>query len=263
MSVELINKQAIAKSFGRAASQYDSAAHFQRWVGSELSNKIPAKPVSSILDLGCGTGYFSDALCEQFPAAQYIGLDLSEDMVRYSQKLRSTEQHAWLTADAESLPFKTDSLDLVYSSLSIQWCSNLRAMFSEVHRVLKVGGVFVFSSLVDGSLYELKRAWSEVDSAQHVNEFAFIDDYKQALSGLGYSVTTLNVEEKVLRYNKVNELTRELRTLGAHNITAHRPTNMTGKQKLKQFVSAYESFRQSDGMLPATYQVLWGVLQKT
>ncbi|MFT6123482.1 MAG: malonyl-CoA O-methyltransferase [Oleiphilaceae bacterium] len=264
MSVESINKSAIAKSFGNAAEKYDSVAHFQRNVGYELLAKIPQTNPKCIVDLGCGTGYFLSNLETTYPSADLIGLDLSEEMVRFARK--ANETHAadtnivWLVGDGEKLPFKSGSVDLIFSSLAIQWCGSLSLLFNEIQRVLSKDGVFVFSSLVDGSLCELKSAWSQVDGMQHVNAFAYLADYQQAVSSTSLSTAVLDVEEKVLYYKKVKDLTRELKTLGAHNMTSHRVTHLTGKQRIQQFLAAYESFRLSDGTLPASYQVLFGVL---
>jgi len=266
MSVELINKSAIAKSFGNAAAKYDSVAHFQRHVGSELLSKIPATNAKCIVDLGCGTGYFLSGLQARYPNADLIGFDLSEEMIRYARKVNEKDTAdtniSWLIGDGERLPFKSGSVDLMFSSLAIQWCGSLNTLFSEIERVLSKDGVFVFSSLVDGSLCELKSAWSKVDGLQHVNAFAYLADYQEAVSSTALNTVELEIQEKVLYYKKVKDLTRELKTLGAHNMTSHRATHLTGKQRIKHFLTAYENFRLNDGALPATYQVLFGVLSK-
>jgi len=274
MSVEVFDKQAVAKSFGKAASSYDSVAHFQRWVGESLLKTLPSQSEAnfrpkSIMDLGCGTGYFSSSLLNMYDSADYFGLDLSEEMIRFARQANSAESYTcdaerctWMTGDAELLPLKSNSIDLVFSSLSIQWCGDLGLMFEEVNRVLKKDGVFVFSTLLEGSLSELKDSWSQVDESQHVNEFSQLKDYQDAISDVQWDSRKLSTKEKVLKYQKVSDLTKELKRLGAHNMTSHRSTKLTGKQKLQHFVSAYERFRQEGGLLPATYQVLFGVLKK-
>lgn len=266
MSVELINKSAIARSFGNAAEKYDSVAHFQRNVGSELLEKIPALNPECVVDLGCGTGHFLSGLEAKYPNANLIGLDLSEDMIRFARKANTKDvpdkNLSWLVGDGERLPFKSGSVDLIFSSLAIQWCGSLNSLFNEIQRVLSTGGVFVFSSLVDGSLSELKSAWSQVDGKQHVNAFAYLADYQDAVSSTALESTRLEVQEKVLYYQTVKDLTRELKALGAHNMTSHRATHLTGKQRIIQFLAAYEGFRLADGTLPASYQVLFGVLSK-
>ena len=57
------NKHAIASSFGKAADTYDKHAAFQRDVGHRLLDKLPKNLTGlRVLDLGCGTGYFSQLL---------------------------------------------------------------------------------------------------------------------------------------------------------------------------------------------------------
>jgi len=281
MTVEVFDKQAVAKSFGKAANSYNSVAHFQRWVGDSLLKKLPSPSETNfspktIMDLGCGTGYFLPSLLAMYTSADYFGLDLSEEMIRFARQTNKTEPSisyaepcshygercSWLTGDAELLPLKSSSIDLVFSSLSIQWCGDLKAMFEEVSRVLRKDGLFVFSTLLEGSLSELKESWSQVDENQHVNAFSQLRDYQDAISDAQWCVNTLDVEEKILKYQKVSELTKELKSLGAHNMTSQRSTKLTGKQKIQHFLAAYETFRRDDGLLPATYQVLWGVLKK-
>jgi len=270
MSVEIINKASIAKSFGNAAATYDAVAHFQRWVGNELLELIPLHYASNkapnIVDLGCGTGYFLSGLQGKYPEANLTGFDLSEDMVRYARQSHTQQSEinktTWLVGDGESLPFKSGSIDLIFSSLAIQWCGSLSRLFNEIQRVLSDKGVFVFSSLVDGSLSELKAAWAKVDGDQHVNAFAYLSDYQAALATSELKVELLEDRTKVLYYKKVKDLTRELKALGAHNMTAQRSMHLTGKQRVKRFLAAYEALRLDDGTLPASYQVLFGVVKK-
>lgn len=259
--MSIINKQKIAQSFGLAANTYDSAAHFQRWVGDHLINKIPECGPRTMLDLGSGTGYFSGLLKARFPETTYIGMDLSENMLRFAKTHHATEC-TWVTGDAESLPFQTNSIDLIFSSLAIQWCSNLPLLMQEIERVLRPNGYFVFSTLLDGSLEELKLAWAEVDNRQHVNDFFLKTDYQRAISGTGLKADLLREETKVLKYSKLAQLMRELKDLGAHNLNTERATGLMGKKKLSGVIGAYDKFRLVDGYLPASYEVLWGVLAK-
>lgn len=259
--MSVIDKQKIAQSFGLAANTYDSVAHFQRWVGENLITKIPECAPLTIVDLGCGTGYFSGLLKNKFPQAMYIGMDLSEKMSRFAKK-HHTADCTWVTGDAESLPFQENSVDLIFSSLAIQWCSDLPLLMKEIARVLSPNGQFIFSTLLDGSLEELKLAWSELDDKQHVNDFFLKVDYQNAVVGSDLRIDLLSEETKVLKYPKLTELMRELKDLGAHNLNTERSTALMGKKKLSGVIAAYEKFRLHDGYLPASYEVLWGVLAK-
>lgn len=259
--MSVIDKKMIAQSFGKAAESYDAVAHFQRWAGQSLLEKIPDIQPHTLLDLGCGTGFFCSSLADRFEDAGYFGLDLSEQMVKYA---RSHHPRAgqWLTGDAENLALKDNAVDLVFSSLAIQWCADLPRLMTEIHRVLKPGGLFVFSTLLDGTLCELEQAWAAVDNKQHVNSFFLKEHYQKAIEETGLNVRLLASEPHVLRYTKVTELMRELKALGAHNLNAERANTLSGRRKLISLTAAYEQYRDHHGLLPASYQLLWGVLEK-
>lgn len=256
-------KPDIAESFSRAASSYDSVAELQRRVGFNLLNRVnPAvdKP-EVILDLGCGTGFFGPELQRQFTPSMLLSLDLAEGMLKYAREHRSTAVSHWLCGDAEVLPLADNSVDLIFSSLAIQWCENLPALFSEVNRVLKPGGRFLFATLGPETLHELRSAWSAVDNYQHVNRFISLNTLNDE-AGNQLQIETLEQEYEILRYQQVRELTHELKGLGAHNISAGRQSGLTGKARVMAFKEAYEGFRTEDGVLPATYQVFYGQLIK-
>ena len=60
------------------------------------------------------------------------------------------------------------------------------------------------------------------------------------------------------RFNST--FTHELKSLGAHNLNPGRPEGLTGRARLQGLMAAYEHFRQPQG-LPATYQVVYGILE--
>ena len=111
-----------------------------------------------------------------------------------------------------------------------------------------------FSTLVDGSLNELRQAWQRVDGFVHVNRFSPLADLQRSLAEAGFTRWQCEVEEHVLHYGQLSELTRELKALGAHNVNPGRPGGLTGRARLRGLTEAYEVFRQPVG-LPATYQV--------
>jgi len=270
-----INKQVIARSFGLAAEHYDSVAHFQRWVGNELLKLIPASKNIRLLDLGTGTGYFLKPLSQNFSAESLVALDLSEGMIRHvvdhvcvdhnvvNSAAPQNSALSCVVGDADNLPFADGSFDLIFSSLAIQWCSDLEELFSEVSRVLAPKGIFACSTLLDGSLHELKAAWQSVDSTQHVNDFYALSDYRRAAQAAKFNLECFEQRQHVLQYKQVKELTRELKMLGAHNMTPERAKGLTGKSKMKRFLETYERFRASSGFVTATYEVGFAVLLKS
>lgn len=255
------DKRTIARSFGRAAVTYDAVAGLQRSVGKTLINKItqPATP-ARMLDLGCGTGYFCHQLAQRFPDAQLFGLDLAEAMVNFARKQTSAAGISgfWLCGDAEQLPVRDAAFDLIFSSLVIQWCDHLPQLFAELYRVVQPGGRIAFSTLGPDTLHELKTAWRAVDDYVHVNEFASLEAVERALRQAGFQIEQWQVEKRVLHFPRLVDLTRELKSLGAHNMNPGRAEGLTGRQKITRLKNAYEAFRTVDG-LPATYEVIYSV----
>ena len=256
----LPDKRQVAASFSRAATSYDSVAELQRDVGQQLLARLPASPLPGRwMDLGCGTGYFTRALGARFGEATGLALDIAEGMLNHARPQGGAAH--FVAGDAERLPLQTASCDLVFSSLAVQWCADFASVLSEAHRVLKPGGVFAFTSLCVGTLYELRDSWRQVDGLVHVNRFRTFETYQQLCASSGLKVVSLENRPHVLHYPDVRGLTHELKALGAHNLNPGRPDGLTGRARILALVEAYDGFRQAQG-LPATYQVVYAVLEK-
>ena len=257
-----LDKVEVAASFSRAAAAYDSVAALQRDVGLSLLERCPAQLTVSgrVLDLGSGTGYFCPALCQRFPNAIYVGLDIAQGMIEHARTV-SGSSCLWLVGDAEQIPLASASVDFVFSSLALQWSDRPDLLLAELARVLKPGGRCLFTSLGPGTLRELRQAWAAVDQHQHVNTFL---EAGQLLAAAGVLPGVSLIIEKqpfVMYYDSVAELLRELKTLGAHNMNDGRPAGLTSRRKLRAMFDGYEQFR-AQGRLPASYDVLVGTLEK-
>ena len=255
-------KRDVAASFSRAAAHYDSAAQLQRDVGCRLlDNARQVDAPRRILDLGCGTGYFQPHLAELYPEAEYIGLDIASGMVEFRPGALRRRQPVAGGRCRKPCHWPAGRWDLVFSSLAIQWCHNPRALLAELGRVLAPGGRCVFTTLGPQTLVELRDAWAEVDAHQHVNTFL----PAEALHGAADSVPglSLSIERElfVMRYERVRELLDELKAIGAHNMNRGRQAGLTGRRALQGMLAAYET-RRDNGLLPATYDVQFGCLER-
>ncbi len=258
---ETIDKKNVAQSFSRAAKTYDAAASFQRDVGDELIRSIEINQAAEIVvDLGCGTGHFTPLIQNIFPSAQVIGVDLAEGMLGVAQE-KNQQIETWVCGDAEKLPFANASVDIIFSSLALQWCNNLPELFSEIHRVIKPGGALIFSTLGSSTLHELRSAWQQVDTDIHVNQFTSSEHVQKYLLRSGFSLDRFEKKSSVLEFEKLSDLTRNLKALGAHNMNRGRATGLTGRKKIAAFKAAYENLRHNN-VLPATYDVLYITAKK-
>src|SRR5690606_14927269 len=249
-----LDKRRIARSFGDAAATYDQFAHIQRRVAADLHELCPSFTDGSVLDLGCGTGYMAERLLQSAKAPELLLADLAQPMVRIArEKLPGLPG---LVADAESLPLRDASLTGVVSSLALQWCGDLTAVAQEIQRALRPGGELVFSTLGPHTLQELKEAWQSVDAYTHVNAFHSPDSVRAAIGMAGLEIVDLRRYPLVVQYDELMPLLREPKGIGAHNINPGSRPGLTGVRQLRQLEQAYQRFRDSDGKLPATYDVI-------
>jgi malonyl-CoA O-methyltransferase len=257
----LIDGARVQRSFGRAASGYDASAVLQSRVRAELLDRLEVVRLEPavILDLGAGTGHASLALKRRHRGAQVVALDLAPGMLREAGRRQTLlRRFRRVCADAEALPLRDASVDLVFSNLMLQWCNDPDAVFRECRRVLKPGGLLTFSTFGPDTLVELRRAWAAAaDGYTHVNRFIDMHDLGDALVRSGLAEPVMDVERYTLTYATVRDLMRDLKAIGAHNASAGRPRGLTGRGTFERMVSAYETCRRDD-RLPATYEVVFG-----
>ncbi len=269
MSNQQPTKNLIARSFGQAAMHYDDVAVLQRQTGDELLDRLLLVTLQpkSILDLGVGTGRNLSLLAKRYPKAQLMAVDIATEMVKqarinYRQDeglkrwLPNSAKPHYLVGDAENLPLADNSVDLVFANLALQWCDP-RTSFAEIQRVLRPDGLLMFTSLGPDTLHELRQAWASVDDYPHVNMFYDMHDVGEAMMEAGLAEPVLDTDRYTLTYETSMALMKDLKVLGASNVNSERHRGLTGKQALKTVAESYEQFR-NNGLLPATYEVVYG-----
>ena len=249
----------IAQTFGAASHSYDVSARLQRYSGKHLMPWLPNRNDLTVLDLGSGTGFFTDILASRYQ--HVFGVDISFQMLDYAKNNRDTAI-SWLQANAFSLPIQSGSVDLIYSNLVIQWFDPLDKALSEILRVLKPGGLFIFTTLMDGTLAELKSSWAQVDDDKHVNDFKTEAELRAVFSAQPATLLDSHCKDIVLEYENVMHLAHELKGLGANSVKAQKNKGLAGKDKWKKMTECYQNFQEPSGIYPATYRLFSGQLVK-
>ena len=255
----MTSRYKIAKSFGSASASYDISARLQRYSGKHLMPWLPNRNDLTVLDLGSGTGFFTDLLASSYQ--QVMGLDISKDMLIFAQENRN-QAICWLEADAYKIPLQDNSIDFIYSNLMIQWCDPLDLVLNEVMRVLKPGGLFIISTLVNGTLFELKSAWAQVDDDQHVIDFKAEREVRALLNGPDRKLLEAKQQDIILEYENVLHLAHELKSLGANHVPKKQGKGLAGKDKWQKMTKSYQDFLEPNNIYPATYKVFSGLVVK-
>lgn len=255
-----LSKHKIRRAFDRAADSYDAAAVLQKEVCRRLLEKLEYTRLSPqlILDAGVGTGEAVVPLMQRYKKSRLVALDLSERMLSralaHGGLMRKPEL---VCADIEQLPFCENSFDLVFSSLTLQWCNDLPATLRELLRVLRPGGLLMFATFGPDTLRELRACWQQIDDAVHVNQFTDMHDVGDELLRSGFADPVMEAETITVNYETVDMLMADLRAIGANATAQGGRAGLTTPAVLSRLRQAYEHYRQ-ENLLPATYEVVYG-----
>ena len=254
-----LDPQQVRRSFTRAARTYDDADVLQTEVRERLLERLQWVQLvpQVVLDLGAGTGRALPALAQRYPQAQLIGLDVTPAMLQRAAT-RPDQTALLVCADAAQLPFPDQSVDLVFSNLALHWSPVLDQLLAEVRRVLRSPGLFTFTTPGPQSYRELRAAWQTVDDTPHVMPFPEMRALGDGLVRAGLAEPVLDAETLTLTYRDFRQLLADLRATGTTNPHVARRRGLTGRQAWAVLSAAYEAQRDAAGLLPATFEVLYG-----
>lgn len=255
------DKNATRQYFEKLASNYDAAAFLQLEIAKRMGERldyIKHQP-KVVLDAGCGTGFITKDLLKRYPKSQVLALDIALNMTRKTKALGGwLRKPKLICADAEAMPLKPESVDLVVSNLMIQWSNDLNKMFAGFHSVLAPNGLLLFSTLGPDTLKEMKESWASVDETLHTNAFVDMHEIGDALLKAGFINPVTDMELITMTYSNVGQLMKDIKQIGASNTESNSSKGLMGKQKLKAFEQAYEQFKTADGLYPASWEIIYG-----
>ena len=276
MREDPLDLAAVRHAFNQAAAGYDAHAVLQREVCDRLLARLDFVSLNpaAVLDLGAGTGYGLERLRQRYSAAVLLALDIAPAMLAVARErmprpgwldrartllpaARGTPAVDYVCADMTALPLATNSVQMVWSSLALQWAQDLEATLKGIHRVLAPGGLFMFATFGPDTLKELRAAFAGIDASPHVNRFTDLHDIGDMLVHAGFAHPVMEMEMLTLTYADLKALMRDLKGMGAHNTVADRRRGLLGKAAWQRLEAAYEAHR-SAGRLPATFEVIYG-----
>jgi len=268
MTQHHIDKKRAQASFNKAAASYEDAAVLQKHVLGEMFLRLKLLKINPniILDLGCGPGNAGPDLKSTYKPHDLIYLDFAYDMLKKAEEknkdhflkaFSSKTAQQFICADMEAIPLLENSVDMVWSNLSLQWCNDLDQVFTQIAKTLTHNGLFIFSTFGPSTLYELRASLASFSQHSHVNQFIDMHDIGDALIRCGFSDPVLDVDVYTLTYSTFKEIMYDLKHIGARNALQGRAKGMTGKGFLYQLEKLYEVYRANE-KLPASYEVVYG-----
>lgn len=264
MNRPLLDQRRVRRHFSGHAEEYERHAQVQKRVVAGLLERLARLgPLSGpILEVGAGTGALARRIAEGYPQLPLVVTDLAHGMTR--QAVGRLPGASALDADAGCLPFVDRSFGLMLSASMYQWIIDLPAAFAESARVLKPGGDFVFALFGARTLYELRsshrRAQAEIDGgrASHAQEFPSREEVEAALRLAGFGEISVESVDEREHHPDVPNLLRALKKIGAQNASRSGPAGLASRRVMERMMELYRREYGREGMIPATYEVIYG-----
>ena len=128
-----------------------------------ISSHVKEQSVKTILDLGCGTGRFTEALATFFDA-EVIGIDPSKTMLEQARSKQRDPRIRYEVGSGEAIPLSDNSVDLIFMSMIFHHFNNPILAASECRRVLRSGGV----------------AFLRAGTREHISVYPYVDFFPES-----------------------------------------------------------------------------------
>ncbi|MGZ3362523.1 MAG: methyltransferase domain-containing protein, partial [Xanthobacteraceae bacterium] len=169
-----------------------------------------------------------------------------------------------VAADAEALPFRDASLDLVVSLLALQFVNDLPGTLIQIRRALKPDGLLLAALAGGDTLIELRQAFAAAEAeiedgvSPRVAPFSDVRDMGALLQRAGFALPVTDVDRIMVRYRSPLALMHDLRRMGATNPLVERSRRPLKHAILLRMMEVYaERFSDPDGRVRATFEIVW------
>ncbi len=263
-----VSKASVKRQFSEKACTYDRYAQVQKEMAHLLIEQAAAMPAvpDEILEIGIGTGYVSGMMLERYPAARYKGLDIAPGMVEEVRKRFAVHQRRceWILADVEEwAPGAGEhSFDMIVSNACFQWLHRPAETFDHLHRLLRPGGQFVFTTFGPRTFAELHASFSaayatlEKPPARHGLSFRPLSEWGQMMKTAGFHSVTVFKMERVFIFPSVRDFLHSVKAIGASTTQADSGNGLGQRRLMTEMMQQYENgFRTPQG-IPATYEII-------
>lgn len=137
--------RAFAGSIPKLYEQYLVPMIFEAYA-ADLTQRLASRSLNRVLEIAAGTGVVTRAMASALPeTVAIVATDLNEAMLSEASARGTKRSVEWRQADALQLPFGDGTFDAVVCQFGVMFFPDKAKAFSEARRVLRAGGVFIFS----------------------------------------------------------------------------------------------------------------------
>jgi len=250
--------KSIAARFSAAADTYGRHASIQRTVALYLAGLMrDLPPPARALEIGCGTGIFTEQLTDLFPTAKICALDTSSRMIKESKvHLADNANIEWITGSLNNI-HPQPTFDLITSNSSLHWITPIKNTFRAIHTLLQPDGHFAFSINLKNTFKELHNARKRIAPHKKIARLPTTEKVLNALLGAGFSVISCRSVKTQGKFSSASEFLQTIHEQGLTSGPVSNSGTLLNRRELKEVVSYYDShYKNSEGGVFATYDSL-------
>lgn len=220
------SRNLVAEGFTDTAAEYDDAVRFNIGGAQRLIMSIPPGTYDDVLDVGCGTGWATQALIDRFHPARVTGVDPSDGMLQeFQAKVGDIDGTEVVLAqgDVENMPVPDGAFDLVISSMAYHWFPRKWEAAAAMARTLRPGGVMAILCSGRGGDQEYRDILANLEPPNYVWLGTFdavqrdIPEMEDYLVKAGLEVDDIWMERRV-RHTTVDAYVERMRVVAGHLI---------------------------------------------
>jgi malonyl-CoA O-methyltransferase len=264
----MIDKKQVVRHFSNAAKSYDNYATVQKIMAIELENlMISHGKFNNILEIGCGTGFFTKLLAKQYPNAKIIATDISPAMLATAKEnLTSYHNISYQLMDGEKIHFH-HKFDLIISNAAFQWFINYEGAFKSFHDHLATDGYLMYTTFGTKTFTELNTSFQYAFKINHIDKEVHHGPQFKDINFLKSIATKSDLNgyyhEAIHRdfFPNAKDFLHTIKKIGANNSAPAKDVLLT-RNVLLQLLQYYQNNYTENHQVYATYHIIYACQQR-
>ncbi len=254
-------KEKVSESFSKSVKNYHQKAEIQRKVAEGLTSSIkPWKeiiPPGPVLEVGCGTGFLSELMLQEFPNREFTFTDISSEMVAFTkERLGNADRVSFDVLNVDEIENPEPTYSLIISNFAAQWFDDTAIGLEKLTKMLNPGGLLLTAFPGNHSFMEWYECCLELGLPYTVNP---LPDVEEVVIKLSLNPVQVDYYENDLfqDFSSSMEFLKHIKEIGAGVST-------TGKQLSAKQLKLLTSFwdKKTSNQIKAKWHVVYLAVKK-
>lgn len=241
-----MNKDLIQKRFAKNLDTYNDNAKIQKRMAERLLSFLDKKEFASILEIGCGTGFLTSLLNDNFKFEKYTANDIVPNCEKYIKEINPNID--FIADDIELAVKNSDKkYDLIISNAAFQWVENLEGFINLLISKLNKNGKLLFSTFGPENFREVNFVLGKTLPYYSINELdEMLKNYDKKIEQ----------EMHVMAFKTPKDILKHIKSTGVNALEIVSWT----KSDMQKFENGYNNFCSKSPTL--TYHPIYVLIKR-